>query len=40
VPLTADLELKQRALDRTASPNSPPGRYQPPDDVLAFLEGL
>lgn len=38
--LNADLELKQRALDRTASPNSPPGRYQPPDDVLAFLEGL
>jgi site-specific recombinase XerD len=38
--LNADLELKQRALDRTASPNSPPGRYQPPDEILAFLEGL
>src|ERR1017187_2513024 len=36
----ADLELKQRALDRTASPNSPPGRYQPQDEILAFLEGL
>jgi hypothetical protein len=34
------LELKERALARTAPPHSPPGRYQPPDTLLAFLEGL
>jgi site-specific recombinase XerD len=38
--LDADLELKQRALDRTATPDSKPGRYRPPDTLLAFLEGL
>lgn len=38
--LHADLALKQRALDRTAPLHSQPGRYQPPDDLLAFLEGL
>ncbi len=36
----ADLELKQRALDRTAPPKTKKGRYQPPDDLLAFLESL
>ena len=36
----ADLELKQRALDRTAPPRTTKGRYQPPDDLLAFLEAL
>lgn len=36
----ADLELKQRALDRTAPPRTKPGRYRPPDDLLAFLEAL
>lgn len=36
----ADLALKQRALDRTSPPTSPPGRYQPNDQLLAFLEGL
>jgi integrase/recombinase XerD len=40
VYLRADLELKQRALDRTTPPGEKPGRYQPPDDLLAFLEGL
>jgi integrase/recombinase XerD len=34
--LQADMALKQRALDRT----TPPGRYQPPDQLLAFLEAL
>jgi integrase/recombinase XerD len=36
----ADLELKQRALDRTAPPKTKPGRYRPPDELLAFLEAL
>lgn len=40
VYLRADLKLKQRALDRTTSPGEKPGRYQPPDDLLAFLDGL
>lgn len=38
--LHADLELKQRALDRATPPDSRPGRYQPPDKLLAFLEDL
>ena len=36
----ADLALKERALARTAPQDAPPGRYQPPDAVLAFLDGL
>jgi len=40
VYLRADLELKQRALDRTTPLGEKPGRYQPPDDLLAFLDGL
>lgn len=36
----ADLALKQRALDRTAPPKTKKGRYQPTDDLLAFLEAL
>ncbi len=38
--LQADLALKQQALDKTTPPSSPPGRYQPPDHLLAFLESL
>lgn len=38
--LRADLELKQRALDRTAPPSTRPGRYEPSDRLLAFLEAL
>jgi site-specific recombinase XerD len=38
--LRADMELKQRALDRTAPTGTRPGRYKPPDRLLAFLEGL
>ena len=38
--LQADLELKQRALDRTAPPRTRPGRYIPKDELLAFLEAL
>ncbi len=36
----ADLGIKQRALDRTTSPAFPPGRYRPPDGLLAFLASL
>ena len=36
----ADLALKEQALARTAPQDTPPGRYQPPDAVLAFLDGL
>ena len=38
--LHADLGLKEKALARTAPPNARPGRYRPPDALLAFLEGL
>jgi hypothetical protein len=38
--LHADLALKQRALDRTAPPHTRPGRFEPTDEVLAFLESL
>ena len=38
--LHADLALKERALARTAPPNTSPGRYRPPDPLLAFLQGL
>jgi site-specific recombinase XerD len=38
--LHADLTIKQRALELTTPPASPPGRYRPPDTLLAFLEAL
>ena len=38
--LRADMELKQRALDRTAPTGTRPGRYKPSDRLLAFLEAL
>jgi site-specific recombinase XerD len=38
--LHADMEIKERALARTTPPHSPPGRYRPPDRLLAFLEAL
>jgi site-specific recombinase XerD len=40
VYIHADLALKEQALARTAPQDAPPGRYQPPDTVLAFLDGL
>ena len=40
VYLHADLAIKERALDRTRPPEAQPGRYRPPDTLLAFLEGL
>jgi|SRR5665648_41147 len=38
--LHADLALKESALARTKPPEARPGRYRPPDKLLAFLEGL
>jgi integrase/recombinase XerD len=38
--LHADLRMKERALARTAPLHSVPGRYRPPDKLLAFLEAL
>ena len=37
---SADMTIKERALARTTPPDSPPGRYRPPDRLLAFLEAL
>jgi site-specific recombinase XerD len=36
----ADLALKEQALARTKPLNSKPGRYRPPDALLAFLASL
>ncbi len=36
----ADLALKEKALARTAPQYAQPGRYQPSDTILAFLDGL
>ncbi|MFQ5745063.1 MAG: tyrosine-type recombinase/integrase [Acidobacteriota bacterium] len=38
--LHADLGIKERALARIAPPDARPGRYRPPDPLLAFLEAL
>jgi integrase/recombinase XerD len=38
--LHADLTLKEQALARTRPPSSHPGRYQPHDSLLAWLERL
>lgn len=38
--LHADMSQKQKALARVASPGTTPGRYRPPDPLLAFLEAL
>jgi site-specific recombinase XerD len=40
VYLHADLALKEQALARAAPIDSKPGRYRPPDTLLAFLEAL
>ena len=36
----ADLAIKEQALARTAPLNATPGRYQPSDTTIAFLESL
>jgi len=38
--LHADLAIKEKALARTAPPHTVPGRYRPPDTLLAFLEAI
>jgi integrase/recombinase XerD len=38
--LHADMAHKQQAIDRTTPITAKPGRYQPPDSLLAFLEAL
>jgi len=38
--LHADMTHKQRAIDRAKPFAAKPGRYRPPDALLAFLEGL
>jgi len=40
VYLHADMAIKQKALDLTTPAPTPPGRYRPPDPLLAFLESL
>ena len=40
VYLHADLSLKQEALAKAEPIDTKPGRYQPPDPLLQFLEGL
>jgi integrase/recombinase XerD len=38
--LKADLETKEKAIARTAPIGTPPGRYRPDDQLLAFLDNL
>jgi integrase len=38
--LHADMRLKEQALARTTPTDVKPGRYRPPDQLLAFLERL
>ena len=39
-PVHADPALKEQAIARTAPLGAKPGRYRPPDALLAFLESL
>jgi integrase/recombinase XerD len=38
--LHADLGIKERALAKAAPANTTPGRYRPPDKLIAYLEAL
>lgn len=38
--LHADMTLKERAIERTRPVDTRPGRYQPPDTLIAFLEAI
>ena len=38
--LHADMRLKEQALSRTAPLGGNPSRYQPDDQLMAFLESL
>ena len=36
----ATLAMKEKALAKTAPPNSRPSRYRPDDQIIHFLQGL
>jgi len=38
--LHADMNQKDRAIARVTAPGTAPGRYRPPDPLMAFLDGL
>jgi integrase/recombinase XerD len=38
--LHANNKIKQKAIESVAPAGTPPGRYKPPDQLLAFLEAL
>jgi integrase/recombinase XerD len=38
--LHADMAQKERAIARVSPPGTTPGRYRPPDPLMAFLDGL
>ncbi len=38
--LHADIEMKEKALEKTAPLGLPSGRYRPDDSLMSFLEGL
>jgi len=40
VYIHADMQMKEKALARVTAPATPTGRFQPDDELLAFLEGL
>jgi integrase/recombinase XerD len=40
VYLHADMSIKEQALARVLQPGTTPGRYRPPDTLLAFLDAL
>ena len=40
VYLHADMTIKEQALARVQPPGTSPGRYRPPDTLLAFLDNL
>ena len=40
VYLHADMTIKEQALARLPQPSTTPGRYRPPDTLLAFLDNL
>jgi site-specific recombinase XerD len=40
VYLHADMTIKEQALARVHQPGTSPGRYRPPDTLLAFLDNL
>ena len=38
--IEATLAMKEQSLAKTSPPTGDPGRYQPPDRLLGFLNGL